>query len=246
MFNSLSRVLLWLLVGTFLYFVIRSLTAKETFLGKVVVIILLVFLLLAFILPTNGFVASIWSVLSFPLKPLGASILLLFFATQKRKDILGRNLIVGAIIILLLSSVPAFAYFMTRLPRVTVAQTERLGQDVQFVEPSSTVPSAQIQPAYSDARFQSTFPDQRSNRLTLVSSDLDGRADFAIAQSGIGAIPRPIDLYMLQVETIPTRGLRPVDFVPSAEMLALSTRFWEQYLQSIFLFLRNEQPVRLK
>ncbi len=245
MFNSLSRVLLWLLVGTFLYFIIRSLTAKETFLGRVVVIILLVFLLLAFILPTNGFVSSIWSVLSFPLKPLGASILLLFFATQKRKDILGRNLIVGAIIILLLSSVPAFAYFMTRLPRVTVAQTERLGQDVQFVE-SSTVPSAQIQSAYSDARFQSTFPERRSDRLTLVSSDLDGRTDLAIAQSGIGAIPRPIDLYMLQVVTIPTRGLRPVDFVPSAEMLALSTRFWEQYLQSIFLFLRNEQPVRLK
>ena len=85
MFNSLSRVLLWLLVGTFLYFVIRSLTAKETFLGRVVVIVLLVFLLLAFILPTNGFVASIWAVLSFPLKPLGASILLLFFCHSKAK-----------------------------------------------------------------------------------------------------------------------------------------------------------------
>ena len=235
MFNSLSRVLLWLLVGTFLYFVIRSLTAKETFLGRVVVIILLVFLLLAFILPTNGFVASIWAVLSFPLKPLGASILLLFFATQKRKDILGRNLIVGAIVILLLSSVPAFAYFMTRLPQVRVAQTERLGQEIQSVAPSSTVLATQIQPIYSHAP------------MTLVSSDLDtGQGDLAIAQLGMGTISSPLDLYMLQVYTIPTRGLRPADFVPSAEMLALSTRFWEQYLQSIFLFLRNEQPVRLK
>ena len=245
MFDSLSRVLLWLLVGTFLYFVIRSLTAKETFLGRVVVIILLVFLLLAFILPTNGFVASIWAVLSFPLKPLGASILLLFFATQKRKDILGRNLIVGAILILLLSSVPAFAYFMTRLPRVSVAQTDRLGQDVQFMA-SSTDLAAQIQPAYSDDRIFQTvsLQDQGSDRL-IAASSLDGQANLA-AQLGLGTIPTPLDLYMLQVYTIPTQGLRAADFVPSAEMLALSTRFWERYLASIFLFLRNEQPVRLK
>ena len=138
---------------------------------------------------------------------------------------------------------------MTRLPRITVAQTEMPRQDVQLLEPSSAFLAAKIQPTYSDGRsFQVTTPEQQSSdRLTLVSSSLDtGRADLAIAQSSIGVIPRPLDLYMLQVETIPTRGLKPADFVPSAEMLALSTRVWEQYLASIFLFLRNEQPIRAR
>ena len=125
MFILLSRVLLWLLVGTIVYSLFQRFYPQGTFAGRVVLVIILVVLALSFINPNEPAVASLWRVISFPLKPLGASVLMMIFAAQKIKDggIVkpGGYLIGWSLTILLLSSTPAIAYFLVRSPIATVS-----------------------------------------------------------------------------------------------------------------------------
>jgi hypothetical protein len=120
MFQLLSRVLLWLLIAVVAFTLFQKFYPTVDFVGKFVLGIVLVVLALAFLNPSEPAVASLWRFISFPLKPLGASVLMLIFAAQKMKggaiDKPGGSLLAWALTILLLSSTPAIAYFLVRSP----------------------------------------------------------------------------------------------------------------------------------
>jgi hypothetical protein len=124
MFVLLSRVLLWLLIGTIALSVFQRFYPSSNYVGRLVVIILFVVLALSFFIPNEPAVVSLWNVISFPLKPLGASILFLMFAARKLKngsiEAPEGFLIAWALTILLLSSTPAVAYFLIRSPIASV------------------------------------------------------------------------------------------------------------------------------
>ncbi|MDJ0620215.1 MAG: hypothetical protein QNJ63_26340 [Calothrix sp. MO_192.B10] len=135
MFFLLSRVLLWLLIGTIALSLFQRFYPSSNYVGRLVVIVLFVVLALSFFIPNEPAVVSLWNVISFPLKPLGASILFLIFAAQKLKDGAiekpGGFLIAWALTILLLSSTPAVAYFLVRSPVAMMDNQIVLSQEQQ-------------------------------------------------------------------------------------------------------------------
>ena len=120
MFDILSRVLLWLLIGTVVFSLFQRFYPSGTFVGRLVVVVFLFILLLSFVNPGEPAIASLWRVVSFPLKPLGAAILLMTFAAQKIKaggiEKPGGILIGWALVILLLASTPAVSYLLVQSP----------------------------------------------------------------------------------------------------------------------------------
>ncbi|MDZ8221533.1 MULTISPECIES: hypothetical protein [unclassified Nostoc] len=127
MFLLLSRVLLWLLIGTIVYSLFQRFYPSGSFVGRLILVVILVIVALSFLNPSEPAVASLWRMLSFPLKPLGASVLLMILAAQKIKgggiDKPGGYMIGWALTILLLASTPAVAYFLYRAPLVTATPT---------------------------------------------------------------------------------------------------------------------------
>jgi hypothetical protein len=138
MFLLLSRVLLWLLIGTIVYSLFQRFYPSGSFVGRLILVVILVIVALSFLNPSEPAVASLWRMLSFPLRPLGASVLLMIFAAQRIKgggiDKPGGYLVGWALTILLLASTPAVAYFLYRAPLVTAIPTSgtlvALGQPI--------------------------------------------------------------------------------------------------------------------
>ncbi|RCJ27344.1 hypothetical protein A6S26_13015 [Nostoc sp. ATCC 43529] len=132
MFLLLSRVLLWLLIGTIVYSLFQRFYPSGTFVGRLILVVMLVIVALSFLNPNEPAVASLWRMMSFPLKPLGASVLMMIFAAQRIKgggiDKPGGYLVGWALTILLLASTPAVAYFLYRAPlgAATVSTPETL------------------------------------------------------------------------------------------------------------------------
>ncbi|MBD2355367.1 hypothetical protein H6G41_12175 [Tolypothrix sp. FACHB-123] len=221
MFLLLSRVLLWLLIGTLVYSFFQRFYPTGSFVGRLVIVIMLIVLALAFINPNEPAVASLWRLISFPLKPLGASVLMLIFAAQRIKgggiDKPGGYLLGWALTILLLASTPAIAYFLVRSPIATTAsypvENVRLAANYQLAPTSETLVAS--------------LPTPNANVSDVI----------AMNPLGIKVPP-----YLLQnPQEIRTRGLRLEDFVPSAETLQLTTQAWESYLNQIYFFLRGRQ-----
>lgn len=213
MFILLSRVLLWLLVGTIVYSLFQRFYPQGTFAGRVVLVIVLVVLALSFINPNEPAVASLWRVVSFPLKPLGASVLMMIFAAQKIKgggiEKPGGYLLGWSLTILLLSSTPAIAYFLVRAPIATVNN-----------------PTSEVLVALAPATTTTDLSDSQLGRTAIAFNSLDMK----------------IPPYLLQnPQQIRDRGLRLEDFVPSAETLQLTTQVWESYLNQVYFFLRGRQ-----
>ncbi|MDZ7967845.1 MULTISPECIES: hypothetical protein [unclassified Nostoc] len=216
MFLLLSRVLLWLLIGTIVYSLFQRFYPSGTFVGRLILVVILVIVALSFLNPSEPAVASLWRMLSFPLKPLGASVLLMILAAQKIKgggiDKPGGYLIGWALTILLLASTPAVAYFLYRAPLAMTGQTS-----VATATPTSGTLVALGQPT------------------TANISDVTGDS---ILSYNLRVPP-----YLLQgsPQDIRTRGLRLEDFVPNSETLQLTTRTWESYLLEIYRFLRVQR-----
>ncbi|MBG1268608.1 hypothetical protein [Nostoc sp. WHI] len=127
MFLLLSRVLLWLLIGTIVYSLFQRFYPSGSFVGRLILVVMLIIVALSFINPAEPAVASLWRMMSFPLKPLGASVLMMIFAAQRIKgggiDKPGGYLVGWALTILLLASTPAVAYFLYRAPLAMVSET---------------------------------------------------------------------------------------------------------------------------
>ncbi|RCJ36906.1 hypothetical protein A6770_14855 [Nostoc minutum NIES-26] len=219
MFLLLSRVLLWLLIGTIVYSLFQRFYPSGTFVGRVVLVIVLIVIALSFVNPNEPAVASLWRLVSFPLKPLGASALLLIFAAQKIKgggiDKPGGYLVGWALTILLLSSTPAIAYFLVRTPIAASLDTGTL------VALGQNTTSATI----SDVVGDNILPTRDMSRAIAFNS-----------------VDIKVPPYLLQnPQDIRTRGLRIEDFVPSAATLQLTTQVWESYLNQVYFFLRGSQ-----
>ncbi|MEL7036082.1 MAG: YdcF family protein [Cyanobacteria bacterium J06592_8] len=117
MFVQLTRLLLLLLLGTIIFRLWKLLVSKEGNLVSRLWFLLAVFLLLiAFTAPDSPVGLSILSLLSVFVLPLGLSILLLILAaTQINKGGIaspGPNLILTALLILILSSMPFVAEWL--------------------------------------------------------------------------------------------------------------------------------------
>ncbi|MEH2090588.1 hypothetical protein [Nostoc sp.] len=216
MFLLLSRVLLWLLIGTIVYSLFQRFYPSGSFVGRLILVVILVIVALSFLNPNEPAVASLWRMLSFPLKPLGASVLLMIIAAQKIKgggiEKPGGYLIGWALTILLLASTPAVAYFLYRAPLAMTGETS-----VATATPTSGTLVALGQPT------------------TANISDVTGDR---ILSYNLRVPP-----YLLQgnPQDIRTRGLRLEDFVPNSETLQLTTRTWESYLVEVYRFLRVQR-----
>ncbi len=216
MFLLLSRVLLWLLIGTIVYSLFQRFYPSGSFVGRLILVVILVIVALSFLNPNEPAVASLWRMLSFPLKPLGASVLLMILAAQKIKgggiEKPGGYLIGWALTILLLASTPAVAYFLYRAPLAMTGETS-----VATATPTSETLVALGQPT------------------TANISDVTG--------DRILSYNLKVPPYLLQgtPQDIRTRGLRLEDFVPNSETLQLTTRTWESYLVEVYRFLRVQR-----
>lgn len=217
MFLLLSRVLLWLLIGTIVYSLFQRFYPSGSFVGRLILVVILVIVALSFLNPNEPAVASLWRMLSFPLRPLGASVLMMIFAAQRIKgggiDKPGGYLIGWALTILLLASTPAVAYFLYRAPLAMTGET--------YV--ASVTPTAGTLVALG----------QQTTAANI--SDVTG--------GGILSYNLRVPPYLLQgnPQDIRTRGLRLEDFVPNAETLLLTTRTWESYLAEVYRFMRVQR-----
>ncbi|MEH2055838.1 MAG: hypothetical protein V7K97_06655 [Nostoc sp.] len=218
MFLLLSRVLLWLLIGTIVYSLFQRFYPSGTFVGRTILVVILVIVALSFLNPSEPAVASLWRMLSFPLKPLGASVLLMILAAQKIKgggiEKPGGFLIGWALTILLLASTPAVAYFLYRAPLGAMAGNT---------------------PVATAAPTSGTLVALGQQTTALGISDVTGDR---ILSYNLNVPP-----YLLQVSSpaIRTGGLRLEDFVPNADTLQFTTRTWESYLAYLYNFLRVQR-----
>lgn len=241
MFVLLSRVLLWLLIGTIIFSLFRRFYPSGTFLGRLLVIVLLLIVGFAFIAPGEPVVSSLWEVVSFPLKPLGAAILLMIFAAQRMKgggiDKPGGYLLGWALAILLLSSTPAVAYFLIRAPIAMTGETQFARQEViqNYQNAVFTASPSERLVALGNNTQNNSVTDIAGDRVfTSIDSD-----DQILAWNPTNLKVPP---YLLQnPQTIRRRGLRLEDFVPNAETLQLTTGVWESYLNQVSVFLRGNR-----
>ncbi len=221
MFVLLSRVLLWLLIGTIVFSLFQKFYPTGNFVGRLVVVVFLIILLLSFVNPNEPAIASLWKVVSFPLKPLGAAILLITFAAQRIKggavEKPGGILVGWALTILLLASTPAVAYFLVQSPVARVAYP-----DVALIQPKS----ATLVAFAGEANI--------ANTSDVVSDTFISQPALAFNSSSINISP----LLLQRPDAIRRRGLRLEDFVPNAETLQLTTTVWESYLNQVNSFLR--------
>ncbi len=132
MFELLTRILLWLLIGTILWYVFSRFIPRAylTWLGGIIVFI---FVILAFLDPSNRTVGSVWGLLSLPLKPLGLAIFLLLSALKDGTNKVVGNQVLAALLVLLFSSTPIVANWLT-------SQAERTGMNsvaLQAVDPNA-------------------------------------------------------------------------------------------------------------
>ncbi|MBD2138672.1 hypothetical protein H6F32_14000 [Anabaena sp. FACHB-1237] len=210
MFQLLSRVLLWLLLAAIAYTLFQKWYPSGNFVSRFGLGIVIAILALAFLNPGEPAVASLWRLISFPLKPLGAVTLMLFLAAKNIKDggigKPGGYLLGWSLAILLLSSTPAIAYFLVRSPAANVG---------------------------------SIYPADNTSTVVIAANNTSTVSDIP-AQMIISAQNLQIPSYLLQnPQQINNRGLRVEDFVPNAETLQLTTQVWESYLNQIYIFLRG-------
>ncbi len=201
MFLLLTRILLWLLIAVILYNLFKKVIPKEyfTLLGG---LFLFGFIVVAFFTPGNNAVSTIWEVLSFFLKPVGASIVLLGFALRQGLD-KSKNQVMAALLILLLASTPFFSNLLAAsteqavvTPESAAAQTASaivvLGQGTtQPDEP----PRTQIQLTDTGDRIlyaAQLYRQSGNNPLVVVSAgprpNLQGNQDQIVEANDIRAL----------------------------------------------------------
>lgn len=111
MLGLLTRILLWASVGVVLWFLLRQII-PEKYLAWLGGIIALFLLIVYFVDPNDATISAIWKILSFPLTPLGAAIVLLASALSEGiNKSRGRDVAI-ALTILLLASIPLSAQWL--------------------------------------------------------------------------------------------------------------------------------------
>ncbi|MGG6296924.1 YdcF family protein [Leptolyngbya sp. AN02str] len=332
MFEVLTRILLWLLIVAILWYVFNRFIPRVylTWLGGLIV---LAFVVLAFVDPTSRTVSSVWGILSLPLKPLGLVIFLLLSALKDGTKKIAANQVLAALLILLLSSMPIVAYWLTlqaeqsltapiayqnaiaanqiraivvtgdginpsdpsfrsrvqvsntqdgfanvlasrllyasRLyaeyapvtnPFVVVGVGPSMGatndeamaeQTIRALLTEAGVPNDRIlieaegTDLYSSAVAVSRLLEfqgfrRETDAIVLVTPSLSlSRSVSTFAYLGIRAIPQPTDQFAFQLEDGGRLLARVSDIIPNVDALALTTRVVDEYLTSVYYFLRG-------
>jgi hypothetical protein len=106
--NLLTRLILWIAIGSLIWWILKKFI-PETFLTWFGGLIILMMVAVVFLAPGSSTADSLWHVVSFPLKPLGATLMLLAVAVGKKPKEIDKRLVYVAFVILLLSSIPLLA-----------------------------------------------------------------------------------------------------------------------------------------
>ncbi|MFZ9738991.1 MAG: YdcF family protein [Prochlorotrichaceae cyanobacterium] len=125
MFELLTQILLWLLIGVIAWYILKQFIqpAFYTTLGFFVMVALLV---LAFFEPDAGVISEAWSVLSLPLRPLGFAlftlIMMIKWAEVRFDGKTFQNRQLWVFLTLFLSSMPVTAYWLSQQVEQPVAE----------------------------------------------------------------------------------------------------------------------------
>jgi DUF218 domain len=117
MFELITQILI--LVG--LYYLLKAIWPNiynKQYFAWFGVAVLISLIFMAFAYPTNRTIGILWAILSFPLRPLGLTLLLLAYALSEGWNKVRRPQVLAAFLVLLISSLPVTAYLLT-------AQTEQ-------------------------------------------------------------------------------------------------------------------------
>jgi uncharacterized SAM-binding protein YcdF (DUF218 family) len=117
-FLLLTQIFLWLIVGWVIWFFLRKVLSRE-FLGLLVLLLFLAVIVLAFaqggIEDPDSILSILWRVLSFPLSPFGLGLILIWVLLRGVKvSKIGKRLIYGALIALMVMSIPLASYFLAQ------------------------------------------------------------------------------------------------------------------------------------
>ena len=196
MFLLLTRVFLWLLVGFAIYYLLIKLIPNKflTIFGGLAFIALIA---LAFLNPQDGFISTAWTILSIPLKPIGLTLLLLILGIAPIK--LGADIkapkpyfIWAAFIVLLLSSLPAFAYQMAQLAERDAIVVEQKRQEA--LQPRGNVTPTGQQRAEAivllgEGTTQANLPYRTQIQLTESGDRILYAAELYGRQRSLGNTP---------------------------------------------------------
>lgn len=131
MFLLIARIIIWLAVLFGVYLLLGRFVPKKamTLLGGLVLLALLV---LAFLQPADDISEPVWQLVTFPLKPLGLTLVLLGAGVlQIKKGSItkpGATMIALALVLLLCSSIPYLAYEFAGLKEQEAGELDRYRQ----------------------------------------------------------------------------------------------------------------------
>lgn len=117
----LTRILLWATIGLLIWYILTRIIPKQylTWFGGVIVLTLIV---ASFADPNDETIGTIWRLLSLPLTPLGATILLLGSAIGDGINKVKGQQVAAALAILVITSLPIFSRFVVARSELEVQE----------------------------------------------------------------------------------------------------------------------------
>jgi hypothetical protein len=184
--NLLTRLLLWLILGYFLWWVVRKFipTAFLTWLGGA---ILLALVAASFLERESTIVNTFWQVISFPLTPLGAVITFLGVSLANGLNKVNGRLVLISLVILVVASTPLVARTLINQSEGAVKRAydnqRALCSDVCRVDdiPLNLARAMVVVGDNVDAGLSSTLPSQIDSQVKLdpiLVSRLNSAADL--------------------------------------------------------------------
>ncbi len=88
--------------------------------------------------------------------------------------------------------------------------------------------------------------ERLGDRVLLIASAINmRRAQMTFEHLKIKVLARPTDFYTIQQDAIPKPRIRAESFVPNPEALLICSRIWDEYLTTIYYFLRGWLDVKV-
>lgn len=193
----LTRILLWASIGLLLWYIVTKIIPRQylTWFGGVILILLVV---ASFLEGDNETVNVIWQILSFPLSPLGLSLVMIGGALSDGvKGIKGKPVAI-ALAILFISSTPLFGKALVTDAEQTVtnalrAQAELCGEVCRVENvPGANLAEASVIAVLGDSRDVDVSIDGAAAELpvnTVLSPRLLYAADIYGEARALGATP---------------------------------------------------------
>lgn len=201
----LTRILLIALLVWLVWYVIKNII-PESYLTILGGLVLVLFLLLLFQDPSDRILGALWEVISFPLKPLGLSIILLILALRKGIKGADGNLVLWALVILWLFSTPLIAYWLMLQTQQGAEQLAARTNDIAVVNVIAVLGDG-VSPADPAYRGGTQFSDPDDGFDNTFVSRLLYSAELYAQQRALGGDPLVIVSPGPQLER-PTKDIR--------------------------------------